>query len=100
MRAAGGSSGRPPGVPRVRPKCLPLTRSQPQTFRKHVAHVQHGHEIVDITVDALGHARVLQGDRRVPGQTSRAPVGASLSQPPVSFPALSHPDPTPWVSQS
>ena len=52
-----------PGAPQVRtpPPTPALAQQQPQTFRKHVAHVQHGHEVIDVTVDALGHARVLQG---------------------------------------
>lgn len=29
------------------------------TFWKHVTHVQHSHEVVDVTVNALGHTRVL-----------------------------------------
>ena len=52
-------------MPRAHPKCLPLAKSHPQTFWKHVAHVQDGHEVVDDTVDALSHARVLQGSRGV-----------------------------------
>lgn len=35
------------------------------TFWKHVTHVQHSHEVVDITVNALGHTRVLPGEKEV-----------------------------------
>lgn len=80
---AEGSPRWPPRIPRVHPAGLPLT------FRKHVAHVQHGHEIVDVTVDALGHTRVLRGSRGVPGR-------ALLGNP--TLPAEAHPDPMPRLS--
>lgn len=88
-----GCPGRPPWVPRVCPKCLPMTTSQLQTFRKHVAHVQHSHEVVDITVDALGHTRVLQGDRRgVPGAQSKALAWSPLlPRPAAPQPCPTHP---------
>lgn len=39
----------------------PTSGLQPSlTFWKHVTHVQHSHEVVDITVNALGHTGVLQ----------------------------------------
>lgn len=94
----GGCPGRPLWVPRVCPKCLPMTISQSQTFRKHVAHVQHSHKVVDITVDALGHTRVLQGDRRVSqGHGVRPWHGAPLSHH-RQLPSHVPPAPTPWES--
>lgn len=55
----GALHGFPPGIPRSHPRG-PLPSP---TFWKHVAHVQHSHEVVDITVNALGHTRVLQGGK-------------------------------------
>lgn len=33
------------------------------TFRQSIAHVQHRHQIVDVTIDTLSHAGVLQGKK-------------------------------------
>jgi hypothetical protein len=68
--ASGGrrsSVGLSPGIPGTKPKChppLPHLMPRPSlTFWKHVTHVQHSHEVVDVTVNALGHTRVLQGEK-------------------------------------
>lgn len=79
-----GLPGEPPQVPGAHP-----TR-QAQTFGKHVAHVQHGHEVVDVAVDALGHAGVLRG-RGERGADTAGPPGAQ--QPPSSVPPRPRP---PW----
>lgn len=77
------------------PRRLPLpSSSRADSFWKHVAHVcSYSHEVVDITVDALGHAQGTAGSRGAPGTSEADPHGGSPSLPPISLPSCVSPRP-------
>lgn len=68
--------------PAATPTCSPVVGALGRgclTFRQGHAHLQHSHKVLDITLDTLGHTRVLQGEDKLmslsqPGRGGSRPI--------------------------